>query len=551
MQKRKSSGFPLTKNEVFILVLLFGLSIFLMWKTFRVDPEGNMQISTKLWSDFAATIPLIRSFSLGANFPPQYPIFAGPPIRYHFLFFILVGFLEKIGIPIDWALNVPSAISFLLLLSLVYLLAKEVFKKKAVGLVSVLLFLFNGSFSFIEFFKQHPVSLQTPTEIFTNSAFPSFGPYDGKLISAFWNLNIFTNQRHLALGYAGFLFLLLFIYKANKNPKRLSLGRIITAGIAVGLFPFIHLPVFGMMGIALIAFFLIYPRLRLKIFCVGLIAVALAIPQLIFMGASQVKTPLLNPGYLAGIDSFLFFTKYWFFNLGLTLILAPIGFALAKKAQRKILMPFILLFFVGNTFQFSPEIAANHKFFNLFVIGVNMFTAYFLVHLWQRVHLGKIAVIVLTFFLTLSGIIDFFPTINGPMLKVADIPNEKTASFIAQKTPKNATFLNAFFLYDPASLAGRKIYLGWPYFAWSAGYDTLARKEKMQSFLDPTAGKNALCDSLKEEGIDFIELKNPTPLENTFINYSFFKDNFARIHFSRTENLSIYDVNQSCNPKPL
>ena len=103
--------------EIFFFAILFIFSSFLMWKTFRVNSSGNMQVATRVWSDFAATIPLIRSFSYGSNFPIQYPIFAGPPIRYHFVFFAVVGFLEKIGLRIDWALNGLSVLGFFLLCS--------------------------------------------------------------------------------------------------------------------------------------------------------------------------------------------------------------------------------------------------------------------------------------------------------------------------------------------------------------------------------------------------------------------------------------------------
>jgi hypothetical protein len=67
-----------------------------MFSTFSYK-DGNMLIASKAWSDFASHIPLIRSFSFGNNFPPQYPLFSGPPIKYHFLFYAFVGLLEKLG----------------------------------------------------------------------------------------------------------------------------------------------------------------------------------------------------------------------------------------------------------------------------------------------------------------------------------------------------------------------------------------------------------------------------------------------------------------------
>src|SRR3989304_5922874 len=90
--------------EVLLFLVLLSFSVVIMFKTFNAQ-GGDLKIASKAWSDFAATIPLVRSFSLGDNFPPQYPIFPGPPIRYHFVFYFLVGMLEKLGIRIDWALN--------------------------------------------------------------------------------------------------------------------------------------------------------------------------------------------------------------------------------------------------------------------------------------------------------------------------------------------------------------------------------------------------------------------------------------------------------------
>src|SRR4030042_3640834 len=100
-----------------LIILIFcclTISSYLMFRTFSYDTQtSSILIASKLWSDFSAHIPLIRSFSLGQNWTPQYPIFPGEPIRYHFLFYLLVGMLEKIGIRIDWALNIPSLIGFM------------------------------------------------------------------------------------------------------------------------------------------------------------------------------------------------------------------------------------------------------------------------------------------------------------------------------------------------------------------------------------------------------------------------------------------------------
>lgn len=536
------------KKYIFELVLFMGFFLFsaiLMWKTFRLSPEGNIQIATKAWSDFAATIPLIRSFSYGSNFPPQYPIFAGPPIRYHFIFFALVGFLEKIGIPLDWALNSMSILGFFLLLVAIYLVGKIIFKSKAIGTLSAILFLFNGSFGFLEFFEKHPLSPNILKDIVTNTTFSSFGPYDGNIVSAFWNLNIYTNQRHLALAYSLFLTLLFVIYRYSKMPKKLSLVKSLILGMILGLAPFLHFNVFVMSGISLIFFLIIYPKTRLRIFLSGFIALLMAIPQYLYMDQSEVAVKFFNPGYLVENLNFINFVNYWFLNLGITTVLAPIGFILANKEQRKIILPFLSFFLIGNLFQFTPDMPTNHKFFNLFLIGQNFFTGSFLYKTYLKNIFGKIVVIIIFPFLILSGVIDLFPIVNDKYMTVQDIPNNRVAKFIAENTPKDSVFLNSSYLYNPASLAGRKIFMGWPYFAWSAGYDTNQRNSTMEHIFN-SDDLSQLCKQLKEEGIDFIEIQNSGYLDNININGFFFKNNFIRVFSDTEQKTNIYDVKASC-----
>ncbi len=535
----------LSKSEIILFIFFAIFSSLLMFKTFNLSPEGNLKIATKAWSDFAATIPLIRSFSLGSNFPPQYPIFAGPAIRYHFGFYLLVGILEKLGLPIKYALNIPSIFGFTFLLIIIYYFSKKVFASKSVGVISVILFLFNGSFSFLEFFKKYPFSNLTFSQVVKNTSFPSFGPYDGKTVSAFWNLNIYTNQRHLAIAYSVFLLIFYLINRYSEKPDGFSYKKAFILGLSIGLFPFIHYAVFGMLGILLLISFLLYPKIRLKIVFAGLTSLYIAIPQVLYMGSSNLHINLFRSGYLINDLNIMNFLNYWFLNVGLGSVLCILGFIFASNKQRKIFLPFLALFIIGNLIQVSPEIAANHKFFNLFIIGANMFTAYFLVKIWQSNILAKFLVLVVFPIIILSGVIDLFPIFNDGYITLEDIPNNKAALFIKENTPKNSVVLNGSFLYDPASLAGRKIYLGWPYFSWSAGYDTDNRFKTMKSILEET-NKASACRKLSEEHINFLELQKPSPLEGMTINYQLFEDNFKQEFHEDGSGISIYDVNKTC-----
>lgn len=531
---------------VFTVFLIFSLILF--FYTFYVDRDGNIKIASKLWSDFGSTFPIIRSFSEGVNFPPEYPIFSGSPIRYHFGFYFLVGLLEKIGLRIDFALNILSSLSFAALLTSIYLLSYHLFKKHFAAVIAVLLTIFNGSLGFVEYFKSNPISTDIFNQIVTNRNFSSFGPYDGKTVSAFWNLNIYTNQRHLAFAYASFILLLLFFHYSAKKAKGLSLNRAMLVGLFVGIFPFIHMAVFGMLIMLLGTTFLLYPKLRFKIIIATFVAATIAFPMIAYMGSPQVKTPFIHLGYLINDLNLKNFVTYWFANLGLNFFLPFIGFVLAKKDQRKIFIPFLLLFLIGNIFRFSPEIAANHKFINLYFIGSVIFSAYAIGKLWQVKIIGKVVVPIMLVVLTATGIIDFFPVFNDSHLEVTDIRNNDTAEYIQKNTRKDAIFVNTKFLYDPASISGRKIYLGWPYFSWSAGYDTDKRFKKLKSLLS-SQDLNSLCKILRKEKIDYIELEDPSELANEgiIINYQLFQQNLKPVFVSEKSGISIYDTKAICS----
>ena len=537
--------FKTNKVELLIIFLSLIFSSWLMFSTFSYK-DGNMLIASKAWSDFASHIPLIRSFSLGNNFPPQYPLFSGPPIKYHFLFYAFVGLLEKFGLRIDYSLNIPSALGFFLLMTIIYFFAKEIFKSKAVGILSVLFFIFNSSLSFLKFFTLYPFSSHTLLNIINNQKFISFGPYDQSIISAFWNLNIYTNQRHLALSYALSLFLIYLTLKFKENDRKNNLKKALAIGIILGLSFFLNMAVFIMTIAIFTCMFLLFSKKRIYLFISLILGGIIAFPQYLYIqsGVSTFK-PFINPGYLVTNLNILNFINYWWQNLGLNLIFIPLGFIIAARHEKKILLSFFSLFIIGDLFQFSPEIAANHKFFNLFVVVGAMFSAYFLNFLWKKKNYLKLLVAIFIFLLIFSGIIDFFPIYNDYKIALPDYLVNKDISWIMKNTKPDSVFLNTQYLYDNASLAGRKIFLGWPYFAWSQGYNTDIRGSIRDSIL-LSLTKTQACTLLKNNNIQYIELNKLTFDTNIPKPSSIFFDKFKSIYSNPTSGYSILDVRENC-----
>lgn len=546
-----------------------------MFHTFSYNGETHeMKMGFKLWSDFAAHIPLIRSFSMGANWDRlihfrmiEYPIYPGEPMRFHFIFDMIVGLLEKIGFRIDWALNIPSIIGFTSLLIAIYLLAHKLFHSKTAAILSVIFFLFNGSLSFLEFFKNH-----TPIDIIHATEFPAFAPWGPGDITAFWNLNIYTNQRHLA---GAFAIILLFIFTClhiEHQPMRKQIRWAFIWAILMSLLPYYHQPALLIVAICLMIYFLLFPGMRFFLFATGVWSSLLIIPQLLLVKNSTSQFGWY-PGYIIHNDiinlplyeQVVRMGIFWWNNVGLHSVLILIGFFLIPKQARKIMLPIIPIFLVGNLLKFSVEVSANHKFFNFVLILGQMISAYVIVrlsqirlparhrflpamrgHAWQagaQAIAGGFVYSFISLFLillTLSGVIDFFVVKNDVIGSTRDIQSNEIAQWIAQNTPRDAVFLNTQFMYDPASMAGRAIFLGWPYFAWSAGYDTIERSnimEKIHTNPDPVL----FCPLLKKFQISHVFIRDTADDPNLpKIDVDYFSSHFTPIFKTNTKDNMLY-----------
>jgi hypothetical protein len=515
----QSTQWPMWAN-LLLFTLFFLFSLWFMYETFQYDhQEYVIKVASTIHSDFASHIPLIRSFSQGNNWPPEFPLYPGSPIRYHFLFFAAVGGLEAIGIPLDIALNGLSALGFAFLLMMIFLLAKRLFSWQ-VAVLSVLFFLFNGTLSYAEFFETVPISFQMFSEIWNLNEFLSFGPWDGGEISAFWNLNIFANQRHLAWGYG---LVLLFIYTTVSlvpGWNRQTLLKALGIGALMGLLPLLHQPsaiIFAVFGLI---YFLILKGKRLFLFTLGATSLAVfAIEYPFFLtyltqdAASGIQW---KPGYLISESlSFTHFFSYWFQNIGLHLLFIPVGLIFISNRARIVLLPAIIVFALASMFQFAAEMSANHKLINFAMILLQMVSAFGLVSLWQYFRkqatdwpqtLKLVPVAACGLLMTLSGVMDLMVTKNDWF---AHIPNERdqiTVAWIEENTPQDAVFVNSRYIYHPASLAGRPIFVGWAYFVWSAGYNANERRDILNDFY-VGADFEKMCGLMQTHGLDYVTIE--------------------------------------------
>src|SRR5207244_2654393 len=171
--------------------------------------------------------------------------------------------------------------------------------------------------------------------------------------------------------------------------------------------------------------------------------------------------------------------KYLGFIFGFKWLLIALALVFATNLQRRFFLAVFSLLAVAFCFQFTIEVLANQKFLHIWVIIANLFVAFALWRLW---HLslggitlpGKFAASVLFLLIILGGFIDFFPIHNTGWSEVT-YKNDPLIDWLKKNTTPRDIFLSDRFVNHPILMAGRRVFYGWPYYAWSAGYNASNR----------------------------------------------------------------------------
>ena len=157
------------KELVFFGILLVFIT-YMMFYVFYIK-DGVMYAGLTVCSDYAPHTAMMRSFSLGNNFPTQYPHFGGADVKYHFMFQFLAGNLEYLGLRLDLAYNLLSIGSLLGFLMLLYELALRITGRMCCGIWTIILFFFRSGMAFWRFLWEHLQAGDLLTVLQENTAF--------------------------------------------------------------------------------------------------------------------------------------------------------------------------------------------------------------------------------------------------------------------------------------------------------------------------------------------------------------------------------------------
>ncbi len=253
-------------------------------------------------------------------------------------------------------------------------------------------------------------------------------------------------------------------------------------GLLAGLLPLYNGAMFIASAVLLGVLFVVFPN-RSRMLALAVTAGVVALPQLLFLRpgtmAGQQTYPSFFWGYVVDDPTLIRVATYVAFIFGPKIVLSGVALLVGTWEQRRVFLAYVAVAAVAFLAQFSVEVLANHKFIQVWLIAANLFVAYGIVRLWRARALirpaTRLVAVALTAVIVVGGAIDLVPIKNERMYSVG-LDGDPLFDWVRAETSPKAVFLTDLYVVHEILIAGRKVYLGWPYYAWSAGYDTTARE---------------------------------------------------------------------------
>ena len=549
--------------EVILAVILIVFITWIMFFVFYIK-DGILYSGYTVYGDYAPHTAMMRSFSLGNNFPTQYPHFGGEDVKYHFMFQFLVGNLEFLGLRLDFAYNIVSILALLAFLMMLYNLALRITGSLAASVLTIVFFFFRSALTFFHFVIEH-LEAGDLTETFkTNLSFIGYTPNENW---GLWNFNVYLNQRHLAFGLL-IVTLALWMFMdwieagcdheekgccwlwgrlfSREAWKSRNLENALLIGMMLGLTSFWNgAAVIG--GLLILFGFAAFSDGKLDYLAAAVTAVVFAELQArTFIWGNAVNTSfywgfLAENKSLPGVLWFLLQMSGIFF-LGTFVLLC----FLRERRQRVILISFLFPLVFAFCVSLTPDIAVNQKYIMISYAFVAMFWGWAVVQLAGKNIRRRVAAAVLTLCLTITGIYDFVIIVrdNGPGRRVTVNLDSALTDWLAQNLTSKDLILTPEYSINEVTMAGVMMYMGWPYYAWSAGYDTYGRAEIAKTIYNST-DENTVKKLVKQEKITYILFEDGMQFEQTECREDVIAEAFRLVYQSEDGRIRIYETSNN------
>lgn len=591
----------LKNNWPIIAFLLFtGLLIYVLF--FRVFYTQNDAINAgrSVVSDYGPHLASIASFARGDNYAPtDYPVFSGAGMRYHFFFFFFSACLHALGLNLTTALNLASALGLLSFSALMAVLAVYFSKRKSsLFWIQPLLF-FQSSLAWLAFlretvYKSALSKIPLFNLILNNHVFIGEQTNDNW---GLWNMNVYANQRHLLFGLAAALLVVMLFLPSLHEKHPLSGWGSPASGIQIAA---------SASREKISAFWLtrsawlptptqsrLLAAASLLLFCLpywhGAVTLALlllllgmAIParaKLSYLGAAALSlgaTLLYSRFFAGGAQNLVSWQFHWgflsqdkspagMFDYLMTLLglawpaLIVLPFLMQGRIRKTLSFALWLPLIFALTVSLTPDLNVNHKYVLItrLLLCLPIVTA--LGNVFHRFHprrfplralLTRGLALGLGVLLVLSGIFDQIAYFNQNKEPFRIEIRSDFVQWLEKETDERAIFLTPTWFFHSFYYSGRQTWYGWPYYAWSAGYDSLQREKEYYELWSGCAGDFArFVELINLYRLQYAIIDEDLRLNQPDLNEDFFIEHFPMARqFQGTDKFTIYDLRPYLEP---
>lgn len=574
-KKKKKNIFPVAEGMLtrkWILrkeIILFTVvTVFVTWMMFYVFhmKDGILYSGFSVFGDYAPHTAMMRSFSRGNNFPTQYPHYGGQDVKYHFMFQFLVGNLEYLGLRIDIGYNLVSILSLTGFLMILYAISYRMFHSFCAGASALVFFFFRSGTAFWQYLWEH---FRAGDLVETLRANTSFIGYTTNENWGLWNFNVYLNQRHLAFGLlmvsaAVWIFMewleagcshsengIVWIGKRIFSKDAWA-GRNVKIAVLLGVF--LGLTAFWN-GAALIGGLLILAGMA--VFSDGKLDYAICAALAVFFSELQSKlfvsgsvmSPSFYWGFLAENKSLVGVIGYLAEISGFFFVGLVVTVVFLKRKERAVLFGFLLPLVFAFLVSLTPDINVNHKYVMISYAFTAVFWGWTVRRLflagktgWKK-WLGRVVCGILCICLTLTGIYDYVIILrdNDSGHRVTVNMNSDLTDWLSENLHKDDLLLTPEYTMNEVTMAGVMLYCGWPYYAWSAGYDTYYRAEQAVTIYI-TDDQNVLKETVKQEKITYILFEDGMSFESQECREDIIRETYPLVYTSEDGRIRIYET---------
>ena len=574
-KKKKKNIFPVAEGMLtrkWILrkeIILFTVvTVFVTWMMFYVFhmKDGILYSGFSVFGDYAPHTAMMRSFSRGNNFPTQYPHYGGQDVKYHFMFQFLVGNLEYLGLRIDIGYNLVSILSLTGFLMILYAISYRMFHSFCAGASALVFFFFRSGTAFWQYLWEH---FRAGDLVETLRANTSFIGYTTNENWGLWNFNVYLNQRHLAFGLlmvsaAVWIFMewleagcshsengIVWIGKRIFSKDAWA-GRNVKIAVLLGVF--LGLTAFWN-GAALIGGLLILAGMA--VFSDGKLDYAICAALAVFFSELQSKLFVSGSvmslsfywGFLAENKSLVGVIGYLAEISGFFFVGLVVTVVFLKRKERAVLFGFLLPLVFAFLVSLTPDINVNHKYVMISYAFTAVFWGWTVRRLflagktgWKK-WLGRVVCGILCICLTLTGIYDYVIILrdNDSGHRVTVNMNSDLTDWLSENLHKDDLLLTPEYTMNEVTMAGVMLYCGWPYYAWSAGYDTYYRAEQAVTIYT-TDDQNVLKETVKQEKITYILFEDGMSFESQECREDIIRETYPLVYTSEDGRIRIYET---------